>query len=141
MPAELVLLCFTNKSGKSQQGYLRVDSYSCSKREGPRECELDYYPRLSVRDFSRFVKLISLNGEVRCPSRYRRINVPNPTTGSLTPAENYSPTVPFGKKGDYSYIETLLQRTVRADYSDWKTGNQRIIKRWPRLLCASFARR
>ncbi len=29
--------------------------------------------------------------------------------------------------------------TVLADYSDWKTGDQRIIKRWPRFRSASFA--
>src|SRR6266702_4642028 len=28
-------------------------------------------------------------------------------------------------------IEPCLQFT--ADYSDWKTGNQRVIKRWPRV--------
>ncbi len=28
-------------------------------------------------------------------------------------------------------VEPRLQFT--ADYSDWKTGNQRVIKRWPRV--------
>ncbi len=48
-------------------------------------------------------------------------------------------------RSDYSYIELRFDDrtnlvfdivpgfTLQADYSDWKTGNQRIIKRWPRM--------
>jgi hypothetical protein len=59
----------------------------------------------------------------------------------ITSSECHSISIRFDDKTDLSFVIDAWPR-LKAEYSDWKTGNQHILKRWPvmstgRSACAT----